>query len=74
MQLDQFFLNLICHLIGGALWGLAELHVLLEQHESPELLQHGLDCVLPAPPGQDGNMSHVNLTRERDTGLHSIVI
>ena len=55
------FFNLICRLIGGALRGLAELHVLLEQHESSEFLQHGLDCVLSAPPGEDGNMSHVNL-------------
>ena len=61
MQLEQFCFNLNCHLVGGALRGLAELHVLLEQHESPELLQHGLDCVLSAPPGEDGNMSHVNL-------------
>ena len=53
--------NLSPHLIGRSLRGLAELHVLLEQHESPELLQHGLDCVLSAPPGEDGNMSHVNL-------------
>ena len=60
------------HLIGGALRGLAELHVLLEQHESPELLQHGLDCVLSAPPGEDRNMSYVNLAQwYSQTGLSS---
>ena len=48
-------------LVSASLWRLAELHVLLEEHEPPELLQHGLDCVLSAPPGQDGHVSHVNL-------------
>ena len=49
------------HLVGGALWWLAQLHVVLQEHEPAELLQHGLDGVLPAPPGKDGHCTDVNL-------------
>ena len=48
-------------LVGGSLWRLAELHVLLEEHESPELLEDRLDCAVPAPPGEDGHRPHVHL-------------
>ena len=44
---------------------MAQLHVVLEEHESAQLLQHGLDGVLPAPPGQDGHSTDVNLGRAK---------
>jgi len=48
------------HLISGALWWLAQLHVVLQEHQSAQLLQHGLDSVLPAPPGENGHSADIN--------------
>ena len=57
----SYFNNLhTLRLVGGALWRLTEFHVLLQEHESSELLQHGLDCVVPRPPGQDRHRPHVH--------------
>ena len=57
----SYFINLhTLRLVGGALWRLTEFHVLLQEHESSELLQHGLDCVVPRPPGQDRHRPHVH--------------
>ena len=46
---------------GGALRGLRELYVLLDEHLPLQFLQHGLDRVLSVPAGQDGHSAGVHL-------------
>ena len=45
----------------GALRGLRELNVLLDEHLPLQFLQHRLDRVLPVPPGQHGHSAGVHL-------------
>merc|ERR1719208_62170 len=50
----------------GALRGLRELNVLLDEHLPLQFLQHGLDRVLPVPAGQDGHSAGVHHSCRRD--------
>ena len=59
--LDSLFLLFIPSSERGALWGLRELYVLLDEHLPLQFLQHGLDRVLSVPAGQDGHSAGVHL-------------
>ncbi|KAI8426198.1 hypothetical protein MSG28_005128 [Choristoneura fumiferana] len=50
---------------GAALWGLRQLHVLLEGHQTPQLLQHGLDRVVALPPREDRDLSIIHLHKPK---------
>lgn len=49
---------------SAALRRLGELHVFLEGHEAPQLLQNCLDCVVSLPPSKDRDLPVVHLEKE----------
>ena len=48
-------------LVCGPLWWLAQLHVVLQQHQPAQLLEDRLDGVLSAPSAKDGDCTDINL-------------
>jgi len=51
---------------GGPLWRLRQLEVVLEQHVTPQLLQHGLDGEVALPAEQDGDGADFDRSVGRD--------